>query len=99
MAKKNLVRIEEEVGLAPDERGYRLTFQKCVFEYENVGDPLPGFRFIWRLPSVKGAKGRLQTARGQARIPTERELFALLKLAADAGWFVGPEKWASLAGK
>ncbi len=93
MAKKS-VKIINEVQLKPDERDYTLTFQKCTFTYDDGDLILDGFRFMWRRPN-----GRLQTARGQARIPSPEELFTLLHLASEAGWFPKPSQWASLISK
>ncbi len=62
---------------------WSLCFQKVTYTYD---DPQrqseDGFRFMWKSP-----EGRLKTDRGQARIPTEADLFTLLRLAADDGWF------------
>lgn len=60
---------------------WRLCFQYGTYYYDD-GDFNKGFRFIWRKPN-----GNLQPARGQARIPNEKELFYLIEKAAKEGWF------------
>jgi hypothetical protein len=41
-----------------------------------------GYRFIWRYPN-----GKLQPARGQARIPSKNELEVLTSKATQVGWY------------
>ena len=68
---------------APGE--WRLCFQWVRYDHDDREEEY-GYRFIWRRPD-----GTLQAARGQARIPTAGDLFQLLSLAAQAGWFVSAE--------
>ena len=82
------VTIHHEVQLPADAYGYRLTFQSCTFHYDERTGKLDGYRFMYRTP-----KGRLQTALGQARIPSPEDLFRLLRLAAEAGWFPPDTEW------
>ena len=58
-----------------------LYFQFGTYHYDD-GTQDDGYRFIWRRPD-----GTLQASRGQARIPSKQELFTLLALASEAGWF------------
>ena len=44
--------------------GWFLCFQWCTYHHEN-GEKEDGYRFIWKKPN-----GKLQPARGQARIPS-----------------------------
>lgn len=60
---------------------WKLYFQKGKYIYDN-GESEEGYRFIWRRPD-----GTLQAARGQARIPSKKELLELLDLASEGGWF------------
>ena len=64
---------------------WRLCFQWCEFNYDN-GEMERGYRFIWRRPD-----GTLQPARGQARIPSAEDLFALIQMASSEGWFIRVE--------
>lgn len=57
-----------------------LTYQWCCYHYTD-GSQQHGYRFIWRRPD-----GSLQAARGQARLPSKREMQQLMKLADDEGW-------------
>jgi hypothetical protein len=61
----------------------------CVFSGEDVyddGSSQTGYRFIWRKPD-----GNLQAARGQARIPCAADMFRLIQMATEAGWFITTE--------
>lgn len=60
--------------------GRHLCFQWCRYLYDD-GAMDYGYRFIW-----KDSAGRLQPARGQARIPSMRELVALTDRAKSEGW-------------
>lgn len=42
-----------------------------------------GYRFIWQRPD-----NSLQAAMGQAKIPCASDIFHLLELATDEGWFI-----------
>jgi len=58
-----------------------LYFQYGIYHY-NDGTSEDGFRFIWRRED-----GSLQAARGQARIPSKKDLFELLAKASAEKWF------------
>lgn len=60
--------------------GWRLCLQWCRYVYDN-GRMDEGYRFIWRWPS-----GKLQAARGQARIPSRAVADWLWAQAEAAGW-------------
>lgn len=64
-----------------EEEVWKLYFQQGKYTYDN-GESEEGYRFIWRRPD-----GTLQAARGQARIPSKKELLELLDLASVEGWF------------
>lgn len=59
---------------------WRLCFQWCEYIYDD-GSSENGYRFIWRRPD-----GSLQAARGQARIPSLKDINELTYLAAKDGW-------------
>jgi hypothetical protein len=61
---------------------WHLCFQWCEYNYDG-GTKDKGYRFIWRRPD-----NSLQPARGQARIPNAAEMFQLMQLATQAGWFI-----------
>lgn len=71
--------------VAPQGGGWSLCFQWCEYHYDDDDMEL-GYRFIWRRPD-----GSLQAARGQARIPSGTELFRLIQMATEAGWFINAE--------
>ncbi|MFA3056922.1 hypothetical protein [Acinetobacter pittii] len=74
--------VEEEY-----ESGWVLCFQWCLYDYEN-GKKDKGYRFIWKNP-----EGKLQAARGQARIPDINAIHILTEKAKKAGWaYKGDEK-------
>lgn len=65
------------------ENQWTLCFQWCFYDYEN-GNPESneeGFRFIWKTP-----EGKLQAARGQARIPNMETIMELIESAKKQGW-------------
>lgn len=69
------------------ESGWVLCFQWCLYDYEN-GKKDKGFRFIWKTP-----EGKLQAARGQARIPDIDAIHELTEKAKRAGWaYKGDDK-------
>lgn len=70
-----------------EEKGWTLHFQKVVYHYDDGSAPEEGFRFIWRRPN-----GMLQAARGQARIPNEKDLYELIDLAIDGGLIARKEE-------
>lgn len=57
-----------------------LCFQWCLYVYDD-GSSENGYRFIWRRPN-----GKLQPARGQARIPSIEQATALMDIAKNKGW-------------
>jgi len=63
------------------EDGWKLYFQYGTYVYDKNNSE-QGFRFIWRDP-----EGKLQPARGQARIPSKKDIFELLALASKEKWF------------
>jgi hypothetical protein len=65
---------------------WQLCYQWCHWHYWKTptGTPIGdawGYRFIWRHPN-----GRLQAARGQARLPSSRAIMALMAQAHQEGW-------------
>jgi len=75
------VKIIKEVPEIIKDKEWHLYFQKCEWNYEDGGKDT-GYRFIWRKPD-----GKLQPARGQARIPSKEEMMQLIYLAETAGMF------------
>ena len=70
---------EVSVGRDSD---WKLCFQYCRYEYgREEGGEENGYRFIWRRPN-----GKLQGARGQARIPSLADIQYLTGLAIAQGW-------------
>ena len=70
---------------------WQLCFQLVTYHYETGdgsggGAPEHGYRFIWLRP-----EGKLQGARGQARIPDGAAILRLTGKAAAAGWFFSTE--------
>jgi hypothetical protein len=57
-----------------------LHLQWCLYVYEK-GKSEYGYRFIWRR-----ANGHLQPARGQARIPSIKDMEELIRRAKKEGW-------------
>lgn len=74
----------EEVSIG-EPGDWRLCFQYVTYNYDK-GSPEQGYRFIYRKPD-----GRLQGARGQARIPDAASLHRLIAKAAKAGWYIRAE--------
>ncbi|MDR0305722.1 MAG: hypothetical protein LBI42_02675 [Chitinispirillales bacterium] len=60
--------------------GWTLCFQYCCHAYSDKTVE-HGYRFIWRIP----ATGNLQSARGQARIPSIKDINELTKIAQKRG--------------
>jgi hypothetical protein len=73
------VQIHDEVIDGPSSE-WHLCFQSCTYHYDD-GSTEDGYRFIWRTPD-----GKLQPARGQARIPDAATLDRLTQAARQAGW-------------
>ena len=60
--------------------GWQLCFQSCIYHLDD-NETKTGYRFIWRKPD-----GKLQAARGQARIPDAATLIRLTEKAKAEGW-------------
>jgi len=60
--------------------GWILCFQWCRYEYGDNQEE-NGYRFIWRKPD-----GKLQGARGQARIPSIPDILELISMSIRDGW-------------
>ena len=84
MAKAR-VEILKEVQHKAEDSEWVLCFQKCVYHYDN-GRADDGFRFIWRKED-----GKLQPARGQARIEDAQVMYYLIDEAVKAEWFPSRE--------
>jgi len=70
---------EKDVG-----GGWKLCFQWCTYFYSDGGQQ-NGYRFIYKRPD-----GRLQAARGQARLPNMEIIHEMLEQAKREGWgYVG----------
>ncbi len=69
-----------EVQKVGDSKEWRLCFQYGTYHYDK-GDSENGFRFIWK------ENDKLKPQRGQARIPSLKDLFDMLALASKDGWF------------
>ena len=69
---KSRVKIIKEVPKNIIHKDWKLCFQWCQYIYEN-GTSEFGYRFIWR-----DELNRLRPQRGQARIPTFKEMDTLL---------------------
>lgn len=64
----------------PGKDGWTLCLQWCVYSYDD-GTNKHGYRFIWRKED-----GKLQAARGQARIPNLSIAMKLMEQAKKEGW-------------
>ena len=60
--------------------GWELCFQRCRYVHDE-GDLAEGYRFIWRTP-----EGKLQPARGQARLPSIALAKRFMDQAIEEGW-------------
>ncbi len=79
--------IQHEVALGNIGEGeWVLCFHWGTYNYDD-GRSDDGYRFIWRRPD-----GSLQPSRGQACIPSASDIFELMRLATQAGWFIKVEK-------
>jgi hypothetical protein len=65
---------------ADDKSSWHLALQWCRYWFDD-GHWEHGYRFIWITP-----KGRLQPARGQARLPSFQKARRLMEFAEQAGW-------------
>ncbi|MDQ0208941.1 hypothetical protein [Alkalicoccobacillus murimartini] len=81
-AKSARVQVLHETAINKDKIGtnWVLCLQFCRYVYDN-GDLQEGYRFIWRKPD-----GKLQAARGQARIPKLSDASKLMEKAQAEGW-------------
>ena len=77
------VKVIEEIRTAdPQESGeWELAFQWCRYVDQDDGSSYHGYRFIWYRPD-----GTLQSARGQARLPSIRLIRELTERAESEGW-------------
>lgn len=72
---------------AKKEKGeWTLCFQWCQYLYDDASSEY-GFRFIWRRED-----GSLQGARGQARIPSVKDIEDFIKQAVKEGWAENTDK-------
>ena len=76
----NRVQVIKEASKGFEGGDWRLCFQWCLYVYDN-GTSEHGYRFIWRKEN-----GNLQGARGQARIPSVRDIDDLVAKARVEGW-------------
>lgn len=84
MARANVEIIHEVRDTVPG--AWNLCFQWVRYVYDS-GDPSElGYRFMWRRPDDS-----LQAAMGQARIPSASDLFRMIQMATEAGWFITAE--------
>lgn len=75
------VKIERQVPENVKAGEWTLCFQKVNYHFED-GSSKKGFRFIWRRPN-----GKLQAARGQARIESYEQMMSLIESARKQGFF------------
>ena len=83
----NNVTVLESVKSHDREGEWNLLFQWVRYNYDDGSPHHLGYRFIWQRDN-----GKLQAARGQARIPTAENLLLLVHRATEAGWFVSVEQ-------
>ena len=77
---KAYVEVIHEVKRFEVENKWVLCFQYCKYVYDDKPSQT-GYRFIWRRPN-----GKLQGARGQARIPKMSDILYLVSKAMEQGW-------------
>lgn len=77
---KTHVKVIHEVKRREVENKWVLCFQYCKYVY-NANSSETGYRFIWRNPD-----GKLQGAKGQARIPKMSDILYLVSKAMEQGW-------------
>lgn len=75
------VEIISEVPQVRKPDNWNLCFQKVTYHYDD-GEEEDGYRFIWRRPN-----GKLQAARGQARIESLGQMEDLIVQAKSEGFF------------
>lgn len=81
MANVEIIHEVREGG--PD---WNLSFQWCRYHYDDASPDEMGYRFIWRDPD-----GNLRSQRGQACIQSAAQMFRLISLAIQDGWFITAE--------
>ena len=81
MANVEIIHEVRESG--PD---WNLCFQWCRYRYDDGSPDEMGYRFIWRDPD-----GNLRPQRGQAVIHSAAQMFRLINLAIQDGWFITAE--------
>ncbi|MGB6476866.1 MAG: hypothetical protein WBF04_22665 [Candidatus Sulfotelmatobacter sp.] len=76
---------QREVSVGSEERtgGWRLWFQWGQYRRTDNNETERGYRFIWQRPEADG--GSMQSR--PPLIHSAAQLFELLRLASDAGWF------------
>jgi hypothetical protein len=74
------ITIINEARLTQIDGEWDLCFQWCRYNFDDDSHE-NGYRFIWRRPN-----GNLQAARGQARIPSIRDIQQLVNIAKREGW-------------
>jgi hypothetical protein len=79
MAQGRVIILEETIKNY-GENDWKLCFQYCLYDYGD-GQKDWGYRFIWRRPD-----GSLQGARGQARLPSLKDIQELIENAIREGW-------------
>ena len=77
---KAYVEVIHEVKRFEIDNKWVLCFQYCNYVYDDKPSET-GYRFIWRRPN-----GKLQGARGQARIPKMSDILYLVSKAMEQGW-------------
>lgn len=83
MSGANIEIIHETTLKDDDPTEWTLWYQWCQYNYSN-GTTQHGYRFMWRTPREDG--GKLQPARGQARIPSSNMIIKLVANSMAAGW-------------
>ena len=86
MSKRANVEPIHEVRSGPSGE-WNLCFQWVRYQYTDDSPSQMGYRFIWRRPN-----NSLQGAMGQARIPSASDIFNLLRMATEEGWFIVAEQ-------
>ena len=81
MARANVDKIHEVSTQMAS--GWTLCLQWARYNYDDGSSSQMGYRFIYRR-----LNGSLQAAMGQARIPSAVDIFRLMQMATEAGWFI-----------
>ncbi len=74
------VQVIKEVSKQFPGGDWTLCLQWCLYVYDG-GTSEHGYRFIWRR-----SDGSLQAARGQARLPSVKDIDELIAAAREEGW-------------